>query len=37
VWLDYATIVVTTLVAVIFYISTSQLLANKTAIATWRY
>ncbi len=36
IWLDYMTIIVTTLVAIIFYISASQLLANKTAIATWR-
>ena len=36
VWLDYATIIVTTFIAILFYISASQLLANKTAIASWR-
>jgi len=35
-WLDYGTVVVATLVAILCYMSISQLMANNTAIATWR-
>ena len=35
-WLDYGTVVLATLVATLFYISISQLMANNTAIASWR-